>query len=117
MTAYGHWRTNLPSVDSVYQMANYNHHNHSYIIIIIFILFKDGALYKHQKKHMYNSSKLSTKTEQAKYAEENGHNEVTICFAQFFFLHLEKPKWAFQLHLRIAFICDATTASLEAEKI
>ena len=114
MTAYGHWRTNLPSVDSVYQMGNYNHHNHS--CIIIFILFKDDALYNHQK-HMYNSSKLSTKTEQAKYAEENGHDEVTICFAQFFFLHLEKPKWAFQLHLRIAFICDAATATLEAEKI
>lgn len=76
MSAYG------PSVDSVYQMGNYNHHNHS--CIIIFILFKDDALYNHQK-HMYNSSKLSTKTEQAKYAEENGHNEVTICFAQFFF--------------------------------
>ena len=71
MTACGHGRTNLPSVDSVYQMGNYNHHNHSYIIIII--LFKDDALYNHQN-HMYNSYKLSTKTEQAKYTEENGHD-------------------------------------------
>lgn len=87
MTACGHGQTNLPSVDSVYQMGNYNHHNHSYIIIII--LFKDDALYNHQN-HMYNSYKLSTKTEQAKYTEENGHDEVTICFAQFFALRETK---------------------------
>lgn len=86
MTACGHGRTNLPSVDSVYQMGNYNHH-HSYIIIII--LFKDDALYNHQN-HMYNSYKLLTKSEQAKYTEENGHDEVTICFAQFFALRETK---------------------------